>query len=328
MPAAKSHGYFPFRVVINYPAVAAISSFMVILTGHKANNPSMIEMHQAVNRSEIEVALVRGKSKLITCKNIQPLKILHPDAHPDTCHLVLTSYGGGMVSADVVNISVKCGANTNTFMGSQSNTRIYKKVLNALTEQNIEGEVAQNALAVVFPDPVVLQAESRFRQSQTWEVGQGGLLFLADWFQSGRTDSGEKYLFDTYLSEIKISVDGKLLVLDRFNFAPQENIADSPANFGQYQSMLSIYIAGTPEDLRFKKIENKLLEIRSETQPALNYDAGGQRCIISVTRARAGVYIVRAMGKSRIDLQLLCENLMNLLSEADLLGYNPMKRKF
>ncbi|GAA0189543.1 hypothetical protein GCM10009122_49970 [Fulvivirga kasyanovii] len=288
----------------------------------------MIEMHQAVNSSEIEVALVRGKSKLITCKNIQPLKILHPNAHQNTCHLVLTSYGGGMVSSDVINISIKCGAHTNTFMGSQSNTRIYKNVLNAVTEQNIEGDVAESALTVVFPDPVVLQAESRFRQSQYWEVGPGGLLFLADWFQSGRTDSGEKYLFDTYLSEIKISIDGKLLVLDRFNFAPHENIADSPANFGQYQSMLSIYVAGTPDDLRFKKIENKLLEIRSETQPALNYDAGEQKCIISLTRAREGVYILRAMGKSRIDLQPLCAGLMNLLSAPELLGYNPMKRKF
>ncbi|UII30416.1 urease accessory protein UreD [Fulvivirga ulvae] len=288
----------------------------------------MIKMNVAVNQSEIEVASVRGKSALITCKNIQPLKILHPVSHHNCCHLVLTSYGGGMVSADVVNINVKCGADTKTFIGSQSNTRIYKKVLNAITGQNIKGEVAENALTVVFPDPVVLQAESRFKQSQHWEVRRGGLLFLADWFQAGRTDSGEKYLFDMYLSEISIAIDGQLQVLDRFNFDPKENIADSPANFGQYQSMLSIYFAGTPDNPKFKKIEEKLLEIKLATQPVLNYDVSAQSCIISTTRAREGAYILRAMGKSRIDLQWLCDNIMDMLSDPELLEYNPMKRKF
>ncbi|MBL6449412.1 urease accessory protein UreD [Fulvivirga sp. 29W222] len=280
------------------------------------------------DRSEIEVAWVRGKSELITCKNIQPLKILHPDSHNSTCHLVLSNYGGGMVAADLINIRVKCGTNTRTFISSQSNTRIYKKISNTLTEQNVEGEIAEDALVVVFPDPVVLQAESRFSQSQHWEVGRGGLLFLVDWFQAGRTDSGEKYQFDTYLSEIKVSVEGKLLVLDRFSFSPQENIADSPANFGQYQSMLSIYLAGFPDDLRFNKIADKLQEIRSANMPALNYDIDNNDYVISVTRAREGVYILRAMGKSRMDLQSLCEDLMNMFSETVLLGYNPMKRKF
>lgn len=288
----------------------------------------MTEIHQTADWSEIEVALVREKSRLITCKNIQPLKILNPESHNGVCHLVLSNYGGGMVSADQININVKCGAETNTFISSQSNTRIYKKVLNDLTEQNIEGKVAEDALAVIFPDPVVLQAESRFKQTQHWEVKTGGLLLLADWFQSGRMDSGEKYLFDTYLSEIKISVDNKLLVLDRFSFNPKEHIADSPANFGQYQSMLSVYLIGTPGDTRFNKIADKLLHIKSESMPPLNYDVNTQSSVISVSKAREGAYILRAMGKSRMDLQPLCENIMSILSGSEFLGYDPMVRKF
>ena len=92
--------------------------------------------------SEIEVASVRGKSALITCKNIQPLKLLNPGSPAVGCHVVLSSYGGGMVAGDQIWLRVRCQTGTRLLLSTQANTKIFRSVDGAVAEQVVEGEVA------------------------------------------------------------------------------------------------------------------------------------------------------------------------------------------
>jgi urease accessory protein len=278
--------------------------------------------------SEIEVANVRGKSALITCKNIQPLKILNPGSPAVGCHVVLSSYGGGMVAGDKIWLRLRCHAGSRLLLSTQANTKIFRSVDGAVAEQRIEGELGENGLAVIFPDPVVLQEKSRYRQVQHWNLAPGALLLVADWLHSGRMDSGERFVFDSFYSELKVNLGGRPVVLDRFVFNPHEHIATSPANFAQYQTVLSVYLVGDPVDARFALLADALLALKMPESTELHFQMTAGPYVVSVTKVKEGVYVVRALAKSRLELQPLIDKLMQALAAQELFGYNPLKRKY
>ena len=61
---------------------------------------------------------------------------------------------------------------------------------------------------------------------------------------------------------------------------------------------------------------------------SLDFDLAQQAAILSVSRVKEGVYILRAMAESRIDLQPLCDALLAELATDAYLGFHPWKRKY
>ena len=282
----------------------------------------------AAEWSTLEVARVRGHSRLVTCKNIQPLKLLQPASHGRACHVVLSSYGGGLVAGDVIRLRVTGQASSRLILTTQASTRVFRSIDGAVAEQHTVGELAENALAVVFPDPVVPQAESRYHQTQAWQLHPTALLLLVDWFHSGRMDQGERFAFTSLHSELRVRVAGRLVVLDRFAFNPEENIATSPTNFAGYQTFFSVFLVGSPDDARFKFLGEMLARQKMPGGTGPHFNITGQDCVVSVARARENVWVLRAAAHSRMALQPLCEQILAALASEELLGYNPLARKY
>jgi len=274
------------------------------------------------------VAQVRGRSRLVACKNMQPLKLLQPGAPGRACHVVLSSYGGGLVAGDAIRLRVTVGAGARLVLTTQASTRVFRSIDGAVAEQHTAGELAENALAVVLPDPVVPQAASRYRQMQEWQLQPSSLLFLVDWFHSGRMDQGERFAFTSFHSELRVRVAGRLVVLDRFTFNPEENIARSPANFAGYQTFFSVFLVGSPNDARFQALAAMLARQKMPGSTGPHFNITGQECVVAVTQARENVWVLRAAAPGRMALQPLCEQILAALADEELLGYNPLARKY
>ncbi|WP_216688262.1 urease accessory protein UreD [Hymenobacter siberiensis] len=277
--------------------------------------------------SMLEAAVVRGKTRLIACKNMQPLKLLQPASPGSFCHVVLSSYGGGLVAGDAIRLRVAVLAGAQLVLSTQASTRVFRSIDGAVAEQHTVGELGDDALAVVFPDPVVPQAASRYRQTQEWHLAPTALLLLVDWFHSGRMDQGERFAFTSFQSELRVRVGGRLALLDRFGFQPEENIAASPANFAGYQSFFSVFLVGNPEDARFQVLAEVLARQKMPGGTGPHFRLSSQEVVVSVTRARENVCLLRAAAHSRMALQPLCDALLAALASEDLLGWNPLGRK-
>jgi len=284
------------------------------------------------NWSKISIQEYAGKSRLINCKSKQPLKILNPKTENGTCHIVLSGYGGGMVTGDHIQIKIDCRSNTSSFIGTQANTRIFEQSNGSTAKMVIDADLHENSLAVIFPDPVVLQKNSRLKQKQTFNLRTDSILFLVDWFNSGRIDIGEQFQFYSYLSEIEIFYENQLKVLDRFHFDPKQHVSSSSANFGPYHSMFTAYLVGNPLNHRFQKISNNLLKFndyKSIADKDLSTSKESKSTVTSsVSEVSEGVYILRAASRSRNDLLSLCNHIMDILKEEELLGFNPWVRKY
>jgi urease accessory protein len=276
----------------------------------------------------LTVALVRGQSRLVACHSAQLLKVFHLGSVPAVCHVVLSSYGGGLVAGDIIRLRVAAEAGTRLVVSTQASTRIFRSIDGAVAEQHTVGELAENTLAVVFPDPVVPQAGSRYRQTQAWHLHPTALLLLVDWFHSGRMDQGEQFAFTALHSELRVRVAGRLVLLDRFDFEPAENIATSPANFAGYQTFFSVFLVGSPEDARFQALAAMLAEQKMPGSTGPHFNLTNRDCVISVARAREQVWVLRAAAHSRMALQPLCNKILAALADTELLGYNPLARKY
>uniref|UniRef100_UPI002FDD350D urease accessory protein UreD n=1 Tax=Ohtaekwangia sp. TaxID=2066019 RepID=UPI002FDD350D len=276
--------------------------------------------------NNIEIASVKDKSRLISCVNVHPLKILNPQPHETTCHVVLSNYGGGMVAGDIIQLRICAYDNSKLFIGSQANSRIFKSEDQRDCKQNVVGTVKDNAVVVLFPEPLVLHEKSSFRQTQRWDLSTNSLLVVADWFNSGRSDNNEYFLFRSLQNEIRITVQGKLALVDRFAFNPATDVANASANFSEFHSCLSLYIAGFPGDSKFEILKAHLQQI--EEQSSLNYgNIPKGNVAIAFARANQNTLVVRALGKMRSDLDPLCNLLYQAISDTAVLGYNPFSRR-
>jgi len=279
--------------------------------------------------SELAVAQVRQQSRLVASQSIQPLKIINPAAPAGpACHAVLASYGGGLVAGDSIRLRVRCEAGSRLLLSTQANTRIYKSIDGQQAEQITEGHLAESALAVVLPDPLVPQAASRYRQTQHWHLAPTATLLLADWYHAGRTDLGEKFAFTSFAAELRVSVAGRLALLDRFALRPEEHLATSQATFGPYASALSLYLVGPPNGAQFQQLAAALRQLPPAGQTDLHASLAGRPRVVAVTQARPNVLLVRALGLSRRDLEPVYQAVAAALAAEELLGFNPLARKY
>ena len=275
------------------------------------------------------MAQVRGQSRLVASYSRQPLKIINPAAPVGpACHVVLASYGGGLLAGDSLQLRIQCEADGRLLLSTQANTRIYKSPDGRPAEQLTEGHLGDNALAVVLPDPLVPQAASCYHQAQHWHLADSAVLLLADWYHAGRTDLGERFAFTSFAAELKVSVAGRLVLLDRFALQPAEHLATSQATFGPYQSALSLYLVGTPGHPRYETLAATLRQLPPPGQTALHATLAGRPYVLAATQARPNVVLVRALGTSRLALEPVYQALAATLAGEELLGFNPLARKY
>ncbi|RZL14120.1 MAG: urease accessory protein UreD [Hymenobacter sp.] len=278
--------------------------------------------------SQLTVAQVRQQSRLVASHSVPPLKIINPKATGSACHAVLASYGGGLVAGDCIRLRVQCETDSRLLLVTQANTRVFKSIDGRQAEQLTEGHLAANALAVVLPDPLVPQAASRYHQVQHWHLHETATLLLADWWHAGRTDIGEKFAFNTFATELRVSVAGRLTLLDRFALRPAEHLATSQATLGAYHTALSIYLVGPPDGAQFQRLAAALRQLPPPSQTELHASLAGRPAVVAVTQARANVLIVRALGMSRRDLEPICRAVSAVLVGEELLGFDALARKY
>ncbi|GAB3635059.1 hypothetical protein GCM10027422_06490 [Hymenobacter arcticus] len=288
----------------------------------------MLPADDATAWSALTVAQVRQQSRLVGSRSVQPLKIINPKSTGPACHAVLASYGGGLVAGDRIRLRVRCEESSRLLLTTQANTRIFKSIDGQQAEQITEGHLAENALAVVLPDPLVPQAASRYHQAQHWHLAPTATLLLADWYHAGRTDLGESFAFTTFATELRVSVAGRLALLDRFALRPEEHLATSQATFGSYQSALNIYLVGPPAGAQFRQLAAALRQLPPPGQTELHASLAGRPYVVAVTQARDNVLLVRALGMSRRDLEPVYQAVAAVVAADNLLGFNVLQRKY
>jgi urease accessory protein len=260
--------------------------------------------------SRIAVAHVRGRSRLVGSRAIQPLKILQSKCPGKACYTVISNYGGGIVAGDHIQLDIDCGTDSRFCLGTQAHTRVYKSD-SCPCSQTVSLRVADNSLAVICADPLVLHEGAIFQQRWDCELADSADLVLIDWLSAGRIRRGEAFAFERFETEFRLSHKGELQLLDRLRLEPESQNARSPAAFGDCDQLLSIYLAGPRAAALARQAIAVPEGVHLATHPIRDL----------------GV-LLRATSANSAKLDSIVRQFTAALADPDLLGFDPLARHF
>ena len=268
----------------------------------------------APGRGSLEViARPDGRSVVSRAYATSPLRLLTPGNHGHAAWVYTSSYGGGLVDGDRVELDIEVGAGAAAFVSTQASTKVYRSELGAATE--LRAAVAAGGLLIVMPDPVVCFAASRYTQTQRFHVAAGANLIVVDWLSSGRAASGERWQFDEYVSRLRVDVDGTLVVHDALALRAADG--DLPARLGRFDVLALVLVLGS--DLR--GFASGILEQVSRLPVTRRHDL-----IVGAAPTGDGGCLLRVAGRSVEQVGRVIREY--LASVPTMLGDDPWARKW
>jgi urease accessory protein len=171
-----------------------------------------------------------------------PLKLLNPQNHGSAAWVYLASYGGGLVGGDALRLDIEVERGAAAVISTQASTKVYRSPRGA--SQHLRADVADGALLVLAPDPVVCFARSSYTQEQEIHLAPGGALVLVDCLVAGRIATGERWQFDRYSSLTQIWIGQRRLLHDSLHLTPEEG--DLADRMGRFNTLLTAIVAGPP----------------------------------------------------------------------------------
>ena len=253
------------------------------------------------------------------------MKILSPKVEADYSTAILSSYGGGLVAGDCARLRVRCGREAKLFLGTQAFTKVYKTADGKVARQELAGHIEAGACVVSLPDPVVPYADSAFVQEQVWHLDAGASLVLLDGGTAGRGERGEQFHYSSYTSNISIYLESELVLAERLRLQPKQQTPDRVGAFGPYTAFANAFIVGDPTRSAVEEV------LRRDLAPMLTDQrtrGTSKAALVSLAEPRPGVLALRALGRTNGDLEEVLHALATAVSLPQVLGENPLRRKY
>jgi urease accessory protein len=191
----------------------------------------------------VELAYVNGRTVPVRLGARSPLKLLAPRTRGHAAWLFTSTYGGGLVGGDAIDIDVTCGPGTRTLLGTQASTKVYRTA-GLPCRQSLAARVADDAVLVSAPDPLVCFAGSRLDQHQRFDLSPTSSLVLVDSLASGRAARGERWAFDRYRGTIEIAVGGAPVFRDALLLDPADGPLGAPLRMGAFDCVATVVLVG------------------------------------------------------------------------------------
>jgi urease accessory protein len=193
----------------------------------------------------LHLSFVAGRTAVVRSAATSPLKLLAPRRPGAAAWIYTSTYGGGLVAGDEIDLQLRLDSRTTCVVGTQSTTKVYKSPGGRVCRQTLSATVDDGALLVVAPDPVSCFAGARYEQRQRIEMHRGGALVVVDWFTSGRRCRGESWDMDGYASRLDVEFDGRHVLADAWRLSPDDGRLDSPFRLGRFHCAAALVLVGS-----------------------------------------------------------------------------------
>lgn len=267
-------------------------------------------------RGEVCVEQIDGRTRLVQSRAAAPLKFLSPNHPGDATWLYATTFGGGLVAGDALDMDLSVGAGATAVLTTQASTKVYHHQNGLGTSQHLTARVAPHATLIVVPDPIVCYENAIYHQHQKLQLQQGSSLVLLDWFTAGRVAYGERWVFTRYSSRNELFVDNRAVAHDALLLDAEDGPMTDIARMGWYDCVATLMIAGE----RLNAVSDAL--VADVQQVPVTADAA---LIVAASRTPWGA-MFRAAGRTTT---LVADELKQRLAFLrNLLGATPWDRKW
>lgn len=155
-----------------------------------------------------------------------PFHISKP--HHDAGWLIvnLASPSPGLLSGDRVRVNVEVGNDARLLLTTPSASRLHT-MSGGHAELAQHFTVARGGCLDFFPEYLIPQRRTRYRQRTRISIEQGGTLLWCESIAPGRTASGEVFAYDELQFATDIFIGATHILRERFRLVPGENALDA-----------------------------------------------------------------------------------------------------
>jgi urease accessory protein len=192
----------------------------------------------------LQVRQVGARSVVTRALARSPLKLLTP-RHTEKAAWVYTStFGGGLVAGDRIELHADIGPGATCVLGTQSQTKVYRSIGSRGASQSIAATVHDDATLLCMPDATALFADSIFTQRQQYALSETASLLWLDWFTSGRRARGERWKLARFESRAQITVGKKLMFKDALLLDAADGPIDAAHRMGACDCFATVVMIG------------------------------------------------------------------------------------
>jgi urease accessory protein len=226
----------------------------------------------ASGQGSLELGFVAGQSTLTSSWATNPLKLLVPRPRGLSVWAFSSSFGGGLVAGDEIQLTLSLAVRTRCFLGTQASTKVYRNPRQRPCGHRLTASLGEDSLLVLAPDPVQMFAGSRYEQRQEFHLEKRAGLVLVDWCSAGRVARGERWAFTRFHSRNEIFVERERMLVDSLLLDSAHGPLDSPHRMGRFNCLALVVLLGEPvraaaarilEDIANRSIDRGSSLIRS-----------------------------------------------------------------
>lgn len=195
-------------------------------------------------RGEATLERIDARTRITRSRAAAPLKLLCPQRPGDAAWLYATTFGGGLVAGDAIDLHLTVGPGAAAVVTTQASTKVFHHQGGLGASQRLTAEVAAGATLVIAPDPLVCFENAMYHQHQRVHVDPAGTLVLLDWFTAGRVAFGERWDFVRYASRNEVIIDGRTVAIDALLLDPEDGVLSELARMGPFDCVATALLVG------------------------------------------------------------------------------------
>jgi len=267
-------------------------------------------------RGILELSRVAGHTAVTRAQANSPLRLLNPRGANGSAWVFTSTFGGGLVAGDDVDLDILARAGTTTLLSTQASTKVYRACDGRTARQAMRATIEPGAVLAILPDPVSCFAGAHYEQRQRFDLDPSGTLVLVDWLNAGRAARGERWGFARYASRNDVHVGGRHVLADALVLDPADGPIDAPHRMGPYECLALLLLVGPAvADAAARVLETVAAE------PVHR----GTDLVVSASPLAGGV-LLRAAGRTT---ELVARYLRDRLDFiTPVLGDDPFRRKW
>lgn len=150
-----------------------------------------------------------------------PIHISKPYFDGHYLLLNVMSPTAGLLEGDDVAIEAEVASGASLVLSHPTSLRAHKMGLGHAS-WNQRYTVDSDALLESNPEWLILQAQSRLRQTTRIELGRSSELLFLESIAPGRVAHGEAFAFSSFRNRLELSIDGQLVAKEAFEVNPRQ----------------------------------------------------------------------------------------------------------
>lgn len=192
------------------------------------------------------VDLVDGASAVTTCSARSPARLLTPVHRGTAAWCYATSFGGGLVAGDHLDLSLTVGPSARAYCSTQASTKVYRCDGDTVARQDLVADIAAGGLLVNLPAHVTAFAGARFRARNRYRLATGASLVAVDWFSAGRSAyaAGEDWQAAELATTTTVAIDGVERIRDAIELTPTPGLPGVAARMAGFRVVATVVVIG------------------------------------------------------------------------------------